>query len=412
MNIKQKKNICVVGLGYVGLPLACAFASKGYCVKGYDNNADRIEELNSFKDVTGEVHSNKLKELQSSLQFTNDETCIKDFDIVIISVPTPIKVDNTPDLGPLIEATKKISKHIKIGTVIVYESTVFPGATEEVCVPIIESTSNMRLNSDFFVGYSPERINPGDKLNKLENIKKVISASDKKTLKLLEIVYGDIIDAGLHLAKSIKIAEASKITENIQRDVNIALVNELHQIFNLMGIETEEVIEAASTKWNFMKVFPGLVGGHCIGVDPHYMIYKSTGHGYVPNLMRNAREVNEGMATWAVNNFLQFCQVNAINLNRVSVTIFGYTFKKNCSDTRNTKIDQVISFLDKLNISFSIWDPWIKDKDISILKSRGYDVLISPPQEIEVGFLCVKHDDIVDHVQNLTAPIFDFTQIN
>ena len=412
MNKKQKKNICIVGLGYVGLPLACAFAGKGYSVVGYDTNRERIDELNSNIDVTGEVHADKLKQLQSLLQFTDNETLISEFDIVIVSVPTPIKVDNTPDLSPLIEATKKISKHIKKDTVIVYESTVFPGATEEVCVPIIESVSGMTFNSDFFVGYSPERINPGDKLNTLENIKKVVSASDENTLKLLEQVYGDIIDAGVHLAKSIKIAEASKITENIQRDVNIALVNELHQIFSLMGVDTEQVIEAASTKWNFMKVFPGLVGGHCIGVDPHYMIYKSTGHGYVPNLMRNAREVNEGMATWAVNNFLQFCQKNAINLNHVSVTVLGYTFKKNCSDTRNTKIDQVISFLDKLNISFSIWDPWMKDKDIAVLRSKGYQIQTSPPLEIEVGFLCVKHDDLLNHIQNLKAPIFDFTKIN
>ena len=410
LNTKTKLKICIIGLGYVGLPLAVAFAKKKYSVTGFDINKSRVSELRNFYDKTGEIEKSDLTLVSTNLDFSNDDKCISLADIIIVSVPTPIKLDNTPDLEPLISATKIIAKNLKKKSVIVYESTVFPGATEEICVPIIQEISSFKFNRDFFVGYSPERINPGDKINKLENIKKVVSASNKETLETLEILYGDIIDAGIFSADSIKIAEASKITENIQRDVNIALINELHQIFSLMDIDTSKVIEAASTKWNFMKVEPGLVGGHCIGVDPHYMIYKSTGHGYVPNLMRNAREINEGMSTWVVNNFLQFCQVNSIDLITKKVTVLGYTFKKNCPDTRNTKVEQLLFFLKQLNIDLCIWDPWLEDQDKSYLRSKGFEVLDSEPLAMEIGFLCVKHDNILSLINESDSQVFDFTK--
>ena len=405
------KKICVIGLGYVGLPLACAFAKKNYEVVGYDVSEARITSLNSGDDRSGEITQTTLNELSSKLTFSSNQNVIGNSDIIIVAVPTPIKADNTPDLEPLIAATKTLAKNLKHGSTVVYESTVFPGATEEICVPLIEAESGFRLNSDFYVGYSPERINPGDKVHKLENITKIVSGSDIKTLRVLEKLYGDIIDAGIHSAPSIKIAEAAKIIENIQRDVNIALVNELHQIFSLMSINTMDVIAAASTKWNFMRVEPGLVGGHCIGVDPHYMIYKSTGHGHIPNLMRNAREINEGMSTWVVNNFLQYCQINRINLLNKTVTIMGYTFKKNCSDTRNTKVDRILQSLERLGIKTYIWDPYLDASDRERLFLNGVEVNEYPPENIEVGMLCVKHDLILRHINSNTRKVFDFTNL-
>ncbi len=405
------KKICVVGLGYVGLPLACAFAKSNYEVVGYDVSEARIAGLNRGDDRTGEITKTILNELSSKLTFSSDSNVIGNSDIIIVAVPTPIKGDNTPDLEPLITATKILAANLKHGSTVVYESTVFPGATEEICVPLIEAETGFRLNADFYVGYSPERINPGDKVNKLENIIKIVSGSNIKTLRLLEQIYGDIVDAGIHSAPSIKVAEAAKITENIQRDVNIALINELHQIFSLMNINTMEVITAASTKWNFMRVEPGLVGGHCIGVDPHYLIYKSIGHGHVPNLMRNAREINEGMSTWVVNNFLQFCQINRINLLDKTVTIMGYTFKKNCPDSRNTKVDSILKSLERLGIKTYIWDPYLDISDRERLKVDGLIVNELPPQNIEVGMLCVQHDLIMNYLGSDLANIFDFTDV-
>ncbi|NQV76692.1 MAG: nucleotide sugar dehydrogenase [Bacteroidetes bacterium] len=405
------KKICVVGLGYVGLPLACAFAKSNYEVVGYDVSEARIAGLNRGDDRTGEITKTLLNELSSKLTFSSNSNVIGNSDIIIVAVPTPIKVDNTPNLEPLISATKILAANLKHGSTVVYESTVFPGATEEICVPLIEAETGFRLNTDFYVGYSPERINPGDKVNRLENIIKIVSGSNIKTLRLLEQIYGDIVDAGIHSAPSIKVAEAAKITENIQRDVNIALVNELHQIFSLMNINTMEVIAAASTKWNFMRVEPGLVGGHCIGVDPHYMIYKSTGHGHIPNLMRNAREINEGMSTWVVNNFLQFCQINRINLLDKTVTIMGYTFKKNCPDTRNTKVDSILKSLERLGIETYVWDPYLDVSDRERLLANGVEINEFPPKNIDVGMVCVKHDIILDYLKSFSGNVFDFTNL-
>lgn len=405
------KNICVIGLGYVGLPLACAFAKKNYEVIGFDINVSRISELSDGDDRTGEISREILADLSGKLVFSSDVKEISCADIIIVAVPTPIRVDNTPDLGPLKSATKILAENLKLGATVIYESTVFPGATEEICVPLIEAETGFKLNSDFFVGYSPERINPGDKINRLENITKIVSGSNKKTLFLLEELYGGIVEAGIHSAPCIKVAEAAKITENIQRDVNIGLINELHQIFSLMNIDTMEVIAAASTKWNFMPVEPGLVGGHCIGVDPHYMIYKSTGHGHIPNLMRNAREVNEGMSTWVVNNFLQFCQINRINLLDKTVTLIGYTFKKNCPDTRNTKVADILYSLKRLGIKTYIWDPCVDISDRERFKAKGVIVNEAPPTNIEVGILCVKHDSVMEHLGSNLANIFDFTKV-
>jgi UDP-N-acetyl-D-galactosamine dehydrogenase len=408
----RDKLICILGLGYVGLPLACAFADKNYKVIGFDLNKERIDALKLNNDWTEEISAERLKALQGNLIFTDNELKLADADIVIVAVPTPIKIDNTPDLQPLILASETIGRNIKSGSTIVYESTVFPGATEEVCIPIIESISGLEFNNDFFVGYSPERINPGDKVNKLESISKIVSGSTDATLELLEELYGSIISAEIHSAPSIKVAEAAKIMENIQRDVNIALVNELHQIFSVMKINTLDVVNAASTKWNFMYVEPGLVGGHCIGVDPHYMIYKSSGLGHIPNLMRNAREINEGMSTWVINNFLQYCQLNRINLIESTVTVMGYTFKKNCPDTRNSKVENIIKSLKDLGIKTYIWDPCLDIIERNKLEKVGLKVHASPPNEIQVGMLCVKHDLIINHIKLSSANIFDFTKIN
>lgn len=405
------KKICVVGLGYVGLPLACAFAKRNYEVVGYDVSDARIAELKNGDDRTGELTKTDLMKLSSKLMFSSNPNVIRNSDIIIVAVPTPIKVDNTPDLEPLIRSTKILAANLKHGSTVVYESTVFPGATEEICVPLIESKTGFKLNTDFYVGYSPERINPGDKVNKLENIIKIVSGSNKKTLHLLEQIYGDIVKAGIHSAPSIRVAEAAKITENIQRDVNIALVNELHQIFSLMNINTMEVVAAASTKWNFMHVEPGLVGGHCIGVDPHYMIYKSTGHGHIPNLMRNAREINEGMSTWVVNNFLHYCQINQINLLDKTVTVMGYTFKKNCPDTRNTKVYSILKSLERLGVKTYVWDPCLDISERERLLKNGVEINEFPPKNIDVGMICVKHDIILDYLKSYSGNIFDFTNL-
>jgi len=406
------KKICVVGLGYVGLPLACAFAKNNYEVVGFDKNIDRVDSLNELSDWTEEVSNDELKSVSKNISFSNNPCCMDDSEIIIVAVPTPLKEDNIPDLDPLIEASEMIGKNLKTNAIVVFESTVFPGATEEICVPVIEKFSGLLLNKGFYVGYSPERINPGDKKNKLENIVKVVSASDPETLKILQEIYEDIIDAGVYLAPSIKVAEASKITENIQRDVNIALINELHQIFSIMNIESLDVIDAASTKWNFMRVEPGLVGGHCIGVDPHYMIYRSSGLGHIPNLMRNAREINEGMSTWVVNDFLQYCQRKSVNLLKEEVTILGFTFKKNCPDTRNTKVLNVYNSLKKMGIKVKIWDPCLDSTERQKLEKKGIQVKKNPPKEIGIGFLCVKHDEVMNFIKLNGTKIYDFTKVN
>mgnify|MGYP000691985700 FL=1 len=303
---KDKYKICIIGLGYVGLPLAARFSLKGFDVLGFDINQDRVTELKNSIDRNNDMEISDINNLLNDCKLSSNADDLSDRNIFIVTVPTPINDDKTPDLEPIISSSKLVGKYISKGSIVIYESTVYPGVTDDICTPILEKESGLVFNIDFFTGYSPERIVPGDKVNTIEKIKKVVSGSDSGTLDIVSYLYSSIIDAGIHQAPSIKIAEASKVTENIQRDVNIALINELHQMYTLLGIDTHEVIEAASTKWNFMKLKPGLVGGHCISIDPYYLMHKSKMLGYSPDIMIKAREVNEGMGDWVVSNFMSY----------------------------------------------------------------------------------------------------------
>ena len=301
----MKDKICIIGLGYVGLPLAHAFSSK-YDVVGFDINKERIDELNNFFDRTLELDENQMKEaIKNGMKFTMNIEDIKDCNIYIVTVPTPIKDNNDPDLTPLIKSSETVAKVLKQNDIVIYESTVYPGVTEEVCVPVLEEFSNLKFNEDFFCGYSPERINPGDKEHTVTKILKITSGSTPKIAKKVDELYKSIITAGTHLASSIKVAEAAKVIENTQRDVNIALINELAMIFDLMDINTQDVIEAAATKWNFIKLFPGLVGGHCIGVDPYYLTHKAQSLGYMPNLILGARQINNSVSKYIADKALK-----------------------------------------------------------------------------------------------------------
>ena len=311
---KKDYRICIVGLGYVGLPLAARFVLKGFDVIGYDSNHQRISDLQNVKDINNDISINILKNFSKNTILTSDPIDIKDANVFIVTVPTPINNDRSPDLRPVIEASKLIGSIMKKGSIVIYESTVYPGVTDDICTPVLSQQSGLTFNKDFVTGYSPERVVPGDKVNTIESIKKVVSASNKKTLKEIEFLYSSIIDAGIHAAP-IKVAEASKVTENIQRDVNIALINEFHQLYSAIGIDTNDVIEAASTKWNFMKLYPGLVGGHCIGIDPYYLMHRSKMAGYAPNIMTAARNLNETMGNWVLEDFIKFSDEKILILN-------------------------------------------------------------------------------------------------
>jgi UDP-N-acetyl-D-galactosamine dehydrogenase len=408
---KSNLKICVVGLGYVGLPLAHRFSLKGFDITGFDISAKRIEEIKALNDINDDIEVHMLNELTDNSKLTSDVHDISGMDIYIITVPTPIKQDKTPNLDPVINASKLVGNSIKEGSIVIYESTVYPGVTDGICTPILEEESGLDFNKNFYTGYSPERIVPGDKINTIEKIKKVVSASDAKALEIISFLYSSIIDAGIHVAPSIKVAEASKITENVQRDVNIALVNELHQIFTSLDINTIDVIEAASTKWNFMKLTPGLVGGHCISVDPYYLMHRSMLTGYMPNIMRSAREVNEGMGQWVLGIFLRYAQKNNIDLNSKEITFFGYTFKENCNDIRNTKVLDLILAMKSLNIKLSLWDPLLEKSDIKDLESKGIKVHYEQPADVDFAFICVYHDEIMNYLETYNGPRFDYKNI-
>ena len=356
---KNKYNICIVGLGYVGLPLLNRFSTKGYSTTGFDINELRVNELRDSIDSNNDIDISDLQNINLKSQITSSIENIKDCNIFIITVPTPINDDKTPDLAPIISATKLIGKIIKYGSIVIYESTVYPGVTDDICTPILEDKSNLAFNKDFYTGYSPERIVPGDKVNTIEKIVKVVSGSNAKTLEIISNIYSSIIDAGIHEAPSIKVAEAAKVTENIQRDVNIALINEMHQLYSSLDISTNDVIEAAATKWNFMKLKPGLVGGHCISIDPYYLMHKSKMSGYTPNIMLAARKLNDEMGDWVVDNFLDFAKNRNIDLASTTVTLMGYTFKENCSDIRNTKVYDLAISLINSGVILNIWDPFL-----------------------------------------------------
>jgi UDP-N-acetyl-D-galactosamine dehydrogenase len=354
--------IGIIGLGYVGLPLAVEFGKK-YQTLGFDINQNRVAQLVAGHDATLEVSDVELRE-STNLNYSHNVADLELCNVYIVTVPTPIDEHKQPDLTPLVKASDMLGKVVKKGDIIIYESTVYPGATEEVCLPVVEQVSGLTFNQDFFAGYSPERINPGDKERRVTNILKVTSGSTPEIADLIDQLYKSIITAGTHKASSIKVAEASKVIENVQRDVNIALVNELHQIFQRLGINTKEVIEAAGTKWNFMKLQPGLVGGHCIGVDPYYLLHKSQVSGYIPDLMRKAREINDSMPNFIAQDFLKTLIVNKVNVANIRIALLGFTFKENCPDIRNTKVYDLYLELKSLGLDVKVIDPWANPQEV------------------------------------------------
>lgn len=375
--------IAVIGLGYVGLPLAVEFGKKVNTL-GFDINEARINELKSGQDHTLEVSSEELAQAKQ-LQFTAslEELAVSNF--YIVTVPTPIDEYNQPDLTPLIKASTSIGKVLKKDDIVVYESTVYPGATEEVCVPILEEVSGLVFNKDFFVGYSPERINPGDKEHRVNNILKITSGSTQPIADYVDDVYRLIIEAGTHKASSIKVAEAAKVIENTQRDVNIALINELALIFNKMGIDTEDVLKAAGTKWNFLPFRPGLVGGHCIGVDPYYLTYKAQAIGYHPEIILAGRRLNDNMASYVATNLVKAMIQKDIKIKDANILVLGLTFKENCPDIRNTKVVDIVKELKDYEANVEVYDPWINVTEsqheygitpISELVEQKYDAII------------------------------------
>jgi len=410
----SKKNfkICIVGLGYVGLPLAARFSLKEFNVTGFDIKEERINQLVNKIDINNDISYANLETLVKNSTLTSNIDEIKESNIFIITVPTPINEDKTPNLQPLIESSKLVGSIIKKGSIVIYESTVYPGVTDEICTPILEEKSCLIFNKDFSTGYSPERIVPGDKVNTIEKIKKVVSASNEEALKIISFIYSSIIEAGIHEAPSIKVAEAAKVTENIQRDVNIALINEMHQLYTSLDISTLDVIEAASTKWNFMKLTPGLVGGHCISIDPYYLMHKSEVSGYVPNIMRSARKINDEMGDWAVENFIKYSKKNSINLNKTEITIMGYSFKENCSDTRNTKAHDIATSLRDAGFKIMIWDPYLNDETVKTLKKDNILSSQIRPDNIELAFICVYHKEVLRFLDTYKGPVYDFRKLN
>ena len=405
---KEDFKICIVGLGYVGLPLAARFSLRGFDIVGFDIKEERIDQLNNQIDINNDISDKNLKTLVENAKLTSNLYEIQECNVFIITVPTPINQDKSPNLNPLISASEHIGAIIKKESIVVYESTVYPGVTDDVCTPILEKQSKLIFNKEFSTGYSPERIVPGDRINTIENIIKIVSASNKDALKKLSFLYSSIIDAGIHEAPSIKVAEAAKVTENIQRDVNIALVNEMHQLYSSIGINTNDVIEAASTKWNFMKLSPGMVGGHCISIDPYYLMHKSEMSGYSPDLMSTARRINDEMHEWVFNDFLKNMKIKKIDLANTTVTIFGYSFKQNCSDTRNTRVKNLMLLMKKHYIKFNLWDPLITDQDHDQLNREGYKTLRSTPKNVEVAFVCVNHDEINRFLNSYKGVVYDY----
>lgn len=375
--------IAVVGLGYVGLPLAVEFG-KHFSTVGFDINLSRIDELKRNFDRTEEMSSEELA-LATQLSLSSEVSQIKDCNVFIVTVPTPVDEANMPDLQPLIKASESIASVLKPNDVVIYESTVYPGTTEEVCVPILEKNSGLNFNSDFFCGYSPERINPGDKDRKLSDILKITSGSTIDTAEYINRLYSKIIKAGTHKANSIKVAEAAKVIENTQRDVNIALINELAMIFNAIGIDTTEVLEAAGTKWNFLPFKPGLVGGHCIGVDPYYLTHKATVLGYHPELILSARRINSRMGLHVAHQVVRLMAKKRIHIIDSKVLVLGLTFKENCTDLRNTRVIDIIRELQDAGANVEVYDPWV-DKDeafrefgirpVNTIKAAEYDGLV------------------------------------
>ena len=366
--------VAIIGLGYVGLPLAVEFG-KQRDVVGFDINSARIAELRGGTDSTLEVSDADLQ-AATKLQFSADESDLNSCDVFIITVPTPINGHKQPDLTPLIRASELLGRVISAGAIVIYESTVYPGATEEDCIPVIEQGSGLIFNRDFFAGYSPERINPGDKQHRLPNIMKVTSGSTPEVTDFVDALYNTVIQAGTFKASSIRVAEAAKVIENTQRDLNIALINELAIIFNRLGIDTEEVLRAAGTKWNFLPFRPGLVGGHCIGVDPYYLTYKAQSAGYIPDIILAGRRINDGMGAYVADELVKAMLKRRIHVNDSRVLVLGLAFKENCPDLRNTRVVDIVTVLESYGVNVEIHDPWVDSKEA--LDEYGVDVVEEP----------------------------------
>lgn len=380
--MKKNIRICVVGLGYVGLPLARLFSTK-YPTVGFDMNSDRVSALMQGHDSTLEVSDELLGDAIDNHGFycTTDIEDIRSCNFYVVAVPTPVDVNNRPDLRPLYGASETVGKVLSKGDIVVYESTVYPGVTEEECLPVVERVSGLKYNVDFFAGYSPERINPGDKLHTVEKIKKVTSGSTPEIADIVDEVYNSVLVNGTHKASSIRVAEASKIIENSQRDVNIAFMNELAKIFNAMGIDTHDVIEAASTKWNFIKLSPGLVGGHCISVDPYYLIQKAQVYGVLPRVMSNARRLNDGMGAYVAEQVIKCMNKKGIMVKDANILILGITFKENCPDIRNTKIVDIYHTFSEYTNNITVYDSWANADNVC--KEYGIGIVSELPDNVK-----------------------------
>ena len=412
----DKPKIGIIGLGYVGLPLACLFAEK-IKVIGFDIDEVRVDGLQKGFDETLEVDNKTLQAVltedvqsKNGLLVTSNQSYLKDCNVYIVTVPTSVDKNNQPILKPLLTASATIGSFLKKGDVVIYESTVYPGATEEDCVPVLEQKSGLEFNKDFYVGYSPERISPGDKIRTVEKIKKVTSGSTPEIAKKIDSLYQSVIKAGTHLASSIKVAEASKIIENCQRDINIAFVNELAKIFNLMNIDTSEVLEAASTKWNFLPFKPGLVGGHCIGVDPFYLAQKAQQFGYYPEIILSGRRLNDSMGDHVASEIIKLMIDKDFKVKKAKVLVLGITFKENCPDIRNTKVVDVVYALKSFGVEVDIYDPWANKKEV--FKEYGFELVENLFEEkYKVVVLAVAHNEFrtldISKLQKKKSVVYD-----
>ena len=391
---EQDIKICVIGLGYVGLPLARLFSSK-YQTIGFDMNQARVDALMAGHDATLEVADDLLQSaLANGFRCTTQLDDIRDCNFYVVAVPTPVDENNNPDLRPLWGASETVGKVIGKGDIVVYESTVYPGVTEDECIPVVERVSGLKFNVDFYAGYSPERINPGDKLHTVEKIKKVTSGSTPQVAEIVNNVYASVITAGTHKASSIRVAEAAKVIENSQRDINIAFVNELSKIFNRMGIDTHDVLAAAGTKWNFLPFKPGLVGGHCIGVDPYYLAQCAQRYGYNPEIILAGRRMNAGMGEYVANETIKLMLKKGIQVLRSDILIMGFTFKENCPDVRNTKVIDIYRALTEYNLSITVYDPWANPATAK--REYGIDITTKlPPTKFDAVVMAVAHEQFL-----------------
>ncbi len=402
--------ICVIGLGYVGLPLARLFSTK-YKTVGFELSQSRVDELMSGHDSTLEVEDELLQSaLANGFSCTTDIEAIRDCNFYVVAVPTPVDKNNNPDLRPLYGASETVGKVISKGDIVVYESTVYPGVTEDECIPVVEKVSGLKYNDDFFAGYSPERINPGDKEHTVEKILKVTSGSTPEVGKIVDQVYASVITAGTHLAPTIKVAEAAKVIENSQRDINIAFVNELAKIFNRMNIDTQDVLTAAGTKWNFLPFKPGLVGGHCIGVDPYYLAQAAQRTGYNPEIILAGRRVNDGMGEYVADQVIKLMLKKGIQVLGAKVLVLGFTFKENCPDVRNTKVIDIVKTLEEYNANVTIYDPWANPA----IAKHEYGVVLQnelPDEVFDAVILAVAHNEFkkldIAHISNGKSVVYD-----